>query len=362
MRYDERELLIIWLDSLKEVEYKHKRTLLELLEGKSDLKQTIAKESRGITAAIGETGYNALLNCADKEYLKDTLSKLEGAGERAITLRSELYPESLKEIPEPPLALYARGNAELLNEKVFGVVGSRKSLPLSLGLARDFSAELVKSGFTLATGTAEGVDQEVLETALKSGAVIAVSAGGLDNIYPASNAALIDRVAKRGLVISEQREDVKAMPYMFPVRNRIIAGLSAGVLVVSGRRRSGTLYTAEYCMEYGRDLFAVPYSVGIESGAGNNELIKKGAMLADSPKDILSFYGMETDEDEETAFSDTEREILAALKDGALHIEKIAERTGKQVFEISSALTVLEIKGVVFKNGINTYGLIRNRE
>ena len=362
MKYDEKELFVIWLDSFKDIEYKHKRTLLELLGGKSDLKQTIERQSREISAAIGETGYNALVGCANKDYLSDTLIKLEKAGERAITFRSELYPESLKEIPDPPLALYARGNAELLNGRVFGVVGSRKSLPMSLAIAREFSAELIKSGFTLATGTAEGVDAEVLETALKSGAVISVSAGGLNNIYPASNAALIEKVAEKGLVISEQREYVKAMPYMFPVRNRIIAGLSSGVLVVSGRRKSGTLYTAEYCMEYGRDLFAVPYSVGIESGAGNNELIKKGAMLADSPRDILSFYGMETETDEETAFSDTERAILAALKDGALHIEKIAARTGKPVFEISSALMVLEIKGVVYKNGINTYGLIRNRE
>ena len=233
---------------------------------------------------------------------------------------------------------------------------------MSLSIAREFSGELASNGFTLVTGTAEGVDTEVIKAGLKTGAVIAVSAGGLNNIYPAMNNELIEEVAKKGLVISENREDVKAMPYMFPIRNRIIAGLSTGVLVVSGKLKSGTMYTAGFCVDYGRDLFAVPYSVGIESGEGPNELIKKGAYLTDCANDILSFYGIASEKEEESSYSDTEREIIDALSDGALHIEKIAEETKKQVYEITPALTVLEIKGVIYKNGTNTYGLIRTRE
>lgn len=362
MKYDGKELLIIWLDSFREIEYKHKRMLFGLLDGKSDLKRNIELNSREISGAIGDGGYNALLSAANKDYLNDTVAKLAAAGEKAVTLYSKDYPERLKEIPDPPLALYARGNTELLNRNVFGIVGSRRSLPLSLSVAKEFAAELIKGGFTLVTGTAEGVDAEVLKTALNSGEIISVAAGGLDNVYPAANDRLIGKIAENGLVVSEQREDVKAMPYMFPVRNRIIAGLSTGVLVVSGRLKSGTMYTAGYCADYGRDLFAVPYSVGIESGAGTNELIKKGAALADSPKDILSYYGIEEESEDDSSFSDTERDITAALKDGALHIEKIAEVTGRQVFEITSALTALEMKGIIYKHGINTYGLIRNRE
>lgn len=362
MKYSEKELLIIWLDSFHEIDYKNKRALYELLLFKSDLKRTIETSKAEITAALGDAGYNVLYCSANGNYLKETLSKLEAAGEIAITAESELYPERLKEIPEPPLALYAKGNSELLKNEIFGIVGSRKSIPLSLSVAKDFSTELINGGFTLVTGTAEGVDSEVLKAGLSSGKVIAVSASGLNNIYPALNAGLIDKIAEKGLVISEQREDVKAMPFMFPVRNRIIAGLSVGTLIVSGRLKSGTMYTAGYAIDYGRDLFAVPYSVGIESGTGTNELIKNGAILADSPKDILSFYGIESKTEEETHFSDTEREIVSALKDSPLHIEKVTERLNKQVYEITSALTVLEIKGVVYKNGTNTYGLVRNRE
>ena len=361
MKYQEKELLVIWLDSFHEIEYKHKRALKELLIGKSDLKRTIENNKADITAVIGEAGYNALSCSANPDYLKDTLSKLAAAGEVAITIESDLYPELLKEISDPPLALYCKGNLELLNSEIFGVVGSRRSLPLSLSIAKDFSQELIRGGFTLVTGTAEGVDAEVLKAGVESGNVIAVSASGLNNIYPQSNADLIDKIAEKGLVISEQREDIKAMPYMFPVRNRIIAGLSVGALVVSGRLKSGTMYTAGYAVDYGRDLFAVPYSVGIESGAGPNDLIKKGAILADSPKDILSFYGIES-EDDDGDLSDGEKEIVTAIKDAPLHIEKIAEITGKQIYEIASTLTVLEIKGVIYKNGTNTYGLVRNRE
>lgn len=362
MKYNERELLIIWLDSFKDIEYKHKRTLYDLLEDKSDLKRNIESNAREISGAIGEAGYNALVSSANSDYLKETVARLESAGERAVTFKSDAYPDSLKEIPEPPLTLYCRGNIELLSENLFGVVGSRKSIPLSLNIAKEFAGELVNNGFTLVTGTAEGVDAEVIKTAINSGKIISVVAGGLDNIYPAGNTALIGKAAKNGLVISEQREDVKPMPYMFPVRNRIIAGLSTGVLVVSGRLKSGTMHTAEYCVDYGRDLFAVPYSIGIESGAGTNALIKRGAILADSPNDILSFYGIEEEREAEIPFSDTERAIVSALKDGEMHIEKIAERTGIKIYELSSAITALEIKGVIGKNGINTYGLIRNRE
>ena len=362
MKYTEKELLVIWLDSFHGIDYKNKRALKDLICDKPDIKRTIESNKTEITAVLGETGYNALLCSANPDYLKDTLNKLAAAGEIAVTVESENYPARLKEIPDPPLALYCRGNVELLKNEIFGVVGSRKSIPLSLSIAKDFSLELIKGGFTLATGTAEGVDSEVLKAGLKSGAVIAVSASGLNNIYPQQNAGLIDKIAENGLVISEQREDVKAMPFMFPVRNRIIAGLSSGALIVSGRIKSGTMYTAGYALDYGRDLFAVPYSVGIESGAGTNELIKNGANLADSPKDILSFYGIESEEQDETDLTDTEREILSALKDSPLHIEKIAEQTNKQIYEITSALTVLEIKGVVYKNGTNTYGLVRNRE
>ena len=362
MKYNAKELCLIWLDSFIGLEYKHKKAIFDKLgEGDLSLAYFLKESKEDIIAAIGENQYATLLNSARKDYLKFILNSLERGGITAITSESEDYPELLKNTDIPPLVLYAKGRKELLNSQTFAIVGSRRSIPLSLGIAKNFTENLCSAGFTLVTGIAEGVDQTVLETALKCGGnVISVIAGGLFNVYPASNKALADSVAENGLIISEQPPEVKPMPYMFPVRNRIISGISNGVLVVSGRNKSGTVYTAETALAYGRDVFAVPYSVGVESGAYCNKLIKEGAFLADSPEDILSHYGKCVDDVKEEGYTEEEKEILSSLKDGSLHIEKICEITGKTVVEITSVLTVLEIKGKIFKTGTNVYGLVSN--
>ena len=146
---------------------------------------------------------------------------------------------------------------------------------------------------------------------------------------------------------------------MFPVRNRIIAGLSKGVLIVSAGKKSGTIYTAEYAEEYSRDLFAVPYSVGVSCGEGTNDLIKRGAILTDSPTDILSHYGIETRVEEKPQLTDAENQILDILKDGEMHIEKISLKLNKKIFEITPIVALLEVKGYICRAGINVYSLSR---
>ena len=362
MSYTKKELLIVWLDSFENIDYKRKVELFKAIGELADVKSFLEKEKPSIVRSLGDAGYAALLNAANNDYVLSVLESINKAGERAITVASDDYPDILRETNLPPLVLYAKGNVELLKTEMFGIVGSRKSIPLSLTAAKEFTEEICAAGFTAVTGTAEGVDSEVLKAGLNSGKIIAVSASGLNCVYPSSNKSLLDKVADAGLVISEHRENVQAKPYFFPIRNRIIAGLSQGVLAVSGRIKSGVMHTAAYCIDYGRDLFAVPYSVGIESGTGTNYLIKNGANLADSAKDILSFYGKESENGAEEEYSPQETEIISALKEKPLHIEKIAEDLGKQVFEITPTLTVLEIKGVIYKEDVNTYGLARNSE
>ena len=208
------------------------------------------------------------------------------------------------------------------------------------------------------TGIAEGVDTAVLQSALKvKGKVISVIAGGFDNVYPKSNSELLDRIIENGLAISEYPPSTVPKPFHFPVRNRIIAGLSVGSLIVSGAIKSGTMYTAEYSVEYGKDLFAVPYSVGVSSGEGCNELIKRGAMLTDKPEDILTFSGIE-EKKEKIVLSDEEKEIVNILRDGEQHIEKLSAKLNTRAFELTPILSILELKGMVVKSG-NVYGLIR---
>ncbi|MBR2498545.1 MAG: DNA-processing protein DprA [Clostridia bacterium] len=358
--YTKEQLCIIWLDSFLGLEYKHKAQILEGVNNTSSITAFLEQSKDYLINALGENVYSTLKSSANREYLEFILNIYKKKGITAITFRNENYPKTFKNINCPPIVIYCKGDTSLLNAKnLFGVVGSRKSLNSSLALTERYVKELIKADFIPVTGIAEGVDAKVLTTAIEEKSkAISVIAGGLDNLYPKQHFDLVEKVSEKGLVVSEYPPQVEPRPFMFPVRNRLISALSIGVLIVSGGMKSGTLYTAEYAEEYGKDLFVVPYSAGVISGAGCNDLIKRGAMLTDTPEDILSFYGVESSS-EELNLSVEEKEIVNVLFSGEKHIEKISSALNKRVFEIMPTLSVLEIKKVVVKNG-NTYGLTRN--
>lgn len=363
--FTREEIFYIWLDSFENLDYKTKRYIEQLAIENSftEMGKVIKSNENNLLQIMSEDDFSLVNNSGTKEYTASILDKLNQDEITAITIVSDLYPQILKEYDSPPLVLYAKGNTELLSEsEIFGIVGSRKSIALSVEIAKNYATELVKAGFTLVTGIAEGIDATVLNSALENnGKVISVIAGGFDNVYPQTNLSLMQRVVENGLVISEQPPSVKPAPYMFPIRNRIIAGLSNGALIVSGRKKSGTRHTAEYAVEYGKDLFTVPYSVGIESGSGCNELIKQGAILTDTPADILEYYGKSFNE-EKIELSDSERAICELLKDGEKHVESVSSSLGVKVFELLPIFSTLEIKGIIVKCGANKYGLARSLE
>ncbi len=360
-RYDQNELCLLWLDSFVGLEYKHKFSLYQKLRGQTNLKGLIEQNKDYVCSQMGTNQYECLVNATNKAYLDNVLNGLERRQVVAVTLASKDYPKLLLQTDIPPLVLYAKGDVELLNQNCFAIVGSRKSLPLSIKLAQNYAQELCSCGLTLVTGIAQGADTAVLESALDCNEKsITVLAGGIDNVFPKNNVGILERIAERGLVISEYPPEVHPQKYFYPIRNRIIAGLAKGVLVVSGALKSGTLYTANFAMEYGRDLFAIPYNSGIESGAGCNDLIKRGAILTDTPKDILDFYGLEKPQNKTCQLDQLEKEIVAQLKIEQITVEKLATKLNKKVFEISPKLSMLEIKGVVIKNGINTYTVCRD--
>lgn len=358
-KYTQEELCLIWLDSFIGLEYKHKQQLYKYIEGKANIKALIEGCKDYIMSNVGEKEYNTLLTSANKVYLDYVLDGLNARQINAITIYSEAYPEKLLNTEIPPLVLYAQGDERLLTEQSFAIVGSRRSLPNQLAHAKFFAESISSAGFTIVTGIAEGVDSAVINATLdKNGKVISVIAGGIDNVYPSANKKLVERIAKTGLVISEHPPEVVPKPYHFPVRNRIIAGLSDGTLVVSGDIKSGTIYTAEYAEEYGRQVFAIPYNIGIESGAGCNELIKRGAVLVDSPDDVLNFFGKNLDA-LAVEITDEERDVLSVLSNGSKHVEQISKELDCSVFKVSATISMLEIKGLIVKDGYNIYGLKR---
>ena len=359
--YTKEELSLLWLDSF-DIDYKHKKVIKDELEINCNLKIMLESLKDYIIVSLGEETYLSMKQSLNKEYFEGITSSLEKSKITALTLFSSNYPESLRQMPFPPIVLYAKGNLELLKTEIFAVVGSRKSIPLQMDIASNFCKTLIDAGFTLVTGIADGIDKVAITEGLKKGKIISITAGGFDNIYPSNNKSLFEEVATKGLVLSEYPIKVKVMPHMFPIRNRLIAGLGNGCLIVSGGIKSGTMYTAEYTEEFGKTVFTIPYNINVSCGAGCNELIKKGSVLVTSPQEILEFYGKDCVKDEKVVLSNEEIEIISVLKNGDRHVEDICKELDKLIFEVSPLISMLEIKGLVIKSGVNTYGLTAKAE
>ncbi len=277
----------------------------------------------------------------------------------AVTLLDSDYPEALKAIPDPPLVLFGRGNRALLSKRKFSIVGSRITPPWAEKQAK-LIAEALSERFAVVTGFAEGGDRAAINGALASGNLISVLPLGLDGCYPASHASLKTQVEKKGLLLSEYPLGTDLKKYHFHARNRILAGLSEGVLLVSAReKKSGALITASYAAEFGRDVFAFPYNVGAAQGSGCNELIKRGAYLVTGVADILDCYGIVLSEKKAVSLSPDEQRILELLREGGeLHAVQLAERSGLPVYAIAAVLSSLELKNLAVKAGGNRYSAL----
>ena len=219
----------------------------------------------------------------------------------------------------------------------------------------------------LLAGLAEGGDSAAIQGALPAGKVISVLPCGLKECYPASHAGLKERIAGSGLLLSEYPLGEPVKKYSFHERNRLLAGLSEGVLVLSAGAKSGALITANCAAEFGRDVFALPYRPNEARGAGCNDLIKKGASLVTETEDILSFYGLEEapvreegTEEKGPSLTPEEARVYEVLRDGGeLHTSVLAEKAGLRVFEVAAVLSSLELKGLAVKAGGNRYSIAR---
>lgn len=356
MNYTDEEINLITLCSFGELSDAQRRALL------SDLTSSVPdfvkhKESLIKTLTVGV--YNRVKSdFYDGAYRSGVLAGLEKAGVSCVTCFSENYPKPLKLTEASPIVLYCKGNLNLLNAECFSVVGSRRTLPQILKLCKNTAAELARR-FTVVSGVADGADAAALEGALESGKVISVLAYGFNYFYPAGNKFLIEKVAKRGLLITEYPPETAPQRFLFPARNRIIAGLSKGTLIASAGKKSGALITARYAREYGRELFAFPYTVGVASGEGCNLLIKNGATLAENALDIFGYFGLDFNPQPTAELSGEEKVLLEAIREaGEAFITELAEKLGVQPFKLIPAVSKLEIKGLVVRLGGNRFSAL----
>ncbi len=355
MIYSKREEGIIVADSFRQITYYQKKLFLASLNADNPERQKYADK---LIKIIGEGVYNKLkTDFSDESYRAKILGDLDKRGIVCVTVKGNGYPEPLKHTNVPPLVLYMRGNISLLKNELFAVVGSRKISAQAKELCKRVTEDLTKK-FTIVTGVADGGDSAAVSAALPSGKIICVLPCGHDGKISA-NPALIKAVEEKGLTVSEYPPTIPAQKFTFIIRNRIIAGLSRGVLVVAAAEKSGALNTASHAVDYNREVFAFPYFAGIESGKGCNKLIKNGAYLCESVNDILEEYHMKMTHTAAEKLDEDERVIVGLLREeGELHTEKIAAAIGKKPFEVMAICSALEIKGLIIKMAGNKYAVI----
>jgi len=311
-----------------------------------------------VRAGVGAATAARVARLQHSEEPDGELRLAEEMGVQVIPFISPEYPRLLRKIANPPLLLYVQGTLTEHDALSIAIVGSRRASHYGSTQAARLASELATSGLTIVSGFAAGVDTAAHRAALDAGGrTLAVLGSGLARLYPAENAPLADDVAASGAVISEYPLDTRPLRPFFPRRNRIVSGLSLGVLVVEAARRSGALITADWALDQGREVLAVPGRVDRPSAGGCHRLIQQGARLVERAEDVLDQLGdvgaalVPSRARREAAplpeLSDEERRVFEAVGDEPVHIDVVTERSGLPAHNVSSLLMLLELKRVV---------------
>jgi DNA processing protein len=320
-----------------------------------------ALEAQRLPAAVAQSLHSKQsLSLAAKE-----LAQAQALGCHLLTWDEPAYPARLREIYDPPPLLYVRGKIELLNRHLISVVGARRPSPYGNQMAERLAKDLAERGLVVTSGLARGIDASAHKGALSSptGSTIGVLGCGIDVVYPKENKKIFGEMEQRGAIISEFPMGTFPAPQNFPIRNRIIAGMGLGVVVVEGAQYSGSLITARLAMEFGREVFGVPGNATQPSSFGPNQLIKQGAKLVTSWEDVVEelptpvraeLLPVEAASAEERAalveqgLAPNERPLYELMStDEARHVDDLVEQTGLSSSEVLAALFDLELKGVV---------------
>ncbi len=287
--------------------------------------------------------------------------KLQKSGIKVITIFDENYPEDLREIHGAPMVIYYKG---LIDDEIlancFGVVGTRKPTGYGRVVTEKLTRELVEAGLTIVSGLARGVDTIAHTATIQAGGkTLAVLGGGLNQIFPAENLRLAEKITDGfGAILTEFPPSYPHLAGNFPARNRIIAGLSKGVLVTEAAEDSGSLITARLAIEQGREVFAVPGPITSSMSEGTSVLLKDGAKLVSSAKDILEELGIKSGpvvKASDLNLTNDEKEILELIKNESRHVDEIARELKKKISDVSSILLKLEIMGIVKNMGAGNY-------
>ena len=306
---------------------------------------------------LGEKVAREILNGPLEKAVRKELSLLGKLGGGIVTLKDDGYPKRLRDIYDPPALLYVRGELRREDTLAIAIVGSRKTSPYGRWITEKIGQDLARHGVTVISGMARGIDSVAHMGALQGGGrTIAVLGCGVDVIYPSENRNLFNQIIEHGAVLSEFPMGSPPEGGHFPRRNRIISGLSIGVVIVQAGSESGSLITANYALEQGREVFAIPGNVGAQGSRGTNQLIKEGAKLVESSEDILEEILPQWRREEEIPaipespapdLTEEEKILYNLLGETPIHIDTIIRESQLDPGKVSSLLLHLELKGLI---------------
>ncbi len=335
-----------------------RQQLLEVFDSPTDILQARESQLRQVPG-IGPNLASAIVNSNNRVAAQNELHRCRELNIDLVFESDEDYPANLREIPDPPGILYTRGEIVPADSIAIAIVGTRHASQYGLGQAEQFASGLARAGFTIISGLARGIDTVAHQAALEAGGrTIAVLGSSVTTIYPPENKRLAGDIAKRGAVISEAPLDSKPKASSFPQRNRIVTGLSLGVIVVEAAARSGALISAHHAMEQNREVFAVPGRVDSRTSSGCHHLIRDGAKLVEHVDHVLEELGPLATKTldvqghtvlhpAELQLNEQERLILDAIVDDSTSIDRIVSITQIPVHRVLATISVLEMKRLI---------------
>lgn len=340
--------------------------LRRLLDRFGDLEEAwFASGPSLLHAGLDQRTVDVVLEARQRLRPVQELEKVFRLGVQVLTLADEQYPTRLREIYDAPPVLYVRGQLKAEDEWCVSVVGTRRATPYGRETAERLAADLARQKVTVVSGLARGIDSAAHRAAVQAGGrTIAVLGSGVDVIYPAENGKLAEAITRQGALVSEYPLGTKPDAGNFPPRNRIISGLSLGVVVVEAGEASGANWTVRFALEQNREVFAVPGSIFAPMCRGTNKLIQEGAKLVTGYQDVLcelnlQMVGQQMEMKELLPADDVEAALLKHLSGEPTHIDEVRRATGLPIARVSAALTMMELKGMVRQVGGTSYVLAR---
>lgn len=337
-----------------------------LVDHFGDLEKAWHADARELKkAGLDRRALESLMTTRSTISLDGEMEKIERQGARVLTWDDPAYPPRLLNIYNPPPVLYVKGEILSEDQWAVAVVGTRRATVYGKEAARWIAGDLARNRVTIVSGLARGIDSEAHRAALDAGGrTIAVLGSGIDIIYPPESRRLAQAVVERGALVSEYAIGTPPEAGNFPPRNRIISGLSLGVVIVEAGERSGALITGDFALEQGREVFAVPGNIFRRKSMGTNKLIQQGAKPVLSVEDVLEELNltMVSKQAEVRAVvpeNETEATLLEYITADPIHVDEIGEKSGLPIAQVSSTLALMELKGMVRQVGGMNYVLAR---